>query len=222
LARLIVTRPEPQAQKTVEALKLRGHTVIHVPLTELKPLAHSNELSRDVNALIATSANALKFAQPELIAQCAGKPIYCVGSKTAQLAVALELDVNTCCETAEELASIIARQPTQNFGYLCSKHRMSTLDDSLPPDQLHIIETYEAPFIRPNLDASTSVDGVLFYSIRAAQAWAETGIQAQFHFCMSENIAKNLSSDQQQKAKIATKPHEDHLFTEIDKIFTSN
>ena len=99
---------------------------------------------------------------------------------------------------------------------------MSTLDDRLPIEQLHIVETYQAPFIQPNLDTSTTVDGVLLYSMRAAQTWAETGIQAQFHFCMSENIAKNLSLDQQQTAKIATKPHEDHLFTEIDKIFTPN
>lgn len=222
MARLVVTRPEPQAQKTIEALIARGHQVTHVPLTEIRPLDHTSDLPKKVDALIATSANALKFAKPELIAQCADKAIYCVGSKTAKLAGTLGLDVQVCCETAEELMRAIVSEPLQSFAYLCSKHRMSTLDDRLPPKQLHIIETYEAPFIDPNMDTSTIVDGVLLYSVRAAQSWAKSGIQAQFHFCMSENIANCLPESQRQTVKIATKPLEAQLFSEIDKIFTPN
>lgn len=224
MARLVVTRPV--AGKTIKALESRGHQVTHAPLTKIVPCSHETTISAPIHALIATSRNALKFAAPELLQQLKDKPIYCVGSKTAQMAIELgltaSLEAINCCETAEDLARLIVKEPLYSYAYLCSRHRMSTLDDKIPADCLQIIETYEAPFIEPDLDPSTSVDGVLLYSIRAAQAWSKRRFKARFCFCMSENIAKYLSPEQQKTAIIATKPLEKRLFIEIDKIFSTN
>lgn len=236
MAHLLVTRPK--AGTTIKALKARGHHVTHAPLTELRPLAHSDtmhlikdaETDMAINGVIVTSSNALTYAAPQLISHLKGEPVFCVGQKTAQTARDLGLVAQTeailCCDTAEKLAGALLANAAQfqnnKFAYLCSKHRMSTLDDMMPSGSLHIIETYEAPFIKPHLEQSTPVDGVLLYSARAAQSWVKSGIEAKLHFCMSQNIAQYLSTEHQQTAIIATKPTERYLFAAIDKIFSPN
>src|SRR5258708_1983548 len=56
--RLLVTRPEPDATRSADALRLRGHEAIVAPLTRMETIA--TEFGGPFSAVLMTSANAAR------------------------------------------------------------------------------------------------------------------------------------------------------------------
>ncbi len=80
--RVVITRPQPAAERTAAALAARGHAVWKVPLMRIEPVAA--DLSGRWGAVIVTSANA-----PGAIAGNAALlklPLFAVGERSAQAA----------------------------------------------------------------------------------------------------------------------------------------
>ena len=68
--RVVITRPQPAAERTAAALAARGHSVWVVPLMQVEPV--EADLSGDWGGVIITSANAARRhrRQPGARARC--------------------------------------------------------------------------------------------------------------------------------------------------------
>ena len=82
---IAVLRPEPGNRVTAAAIEARGRTAIRLPLFEARPLAWEAPDPADFDALIVTSANALRHGGAGLGA-LTGLPLYAVGEATAEAA----------------------------------------------------------------------------------------------------------------------------------------
>lgn len=89
---IAVLRPEPGNRATAAAIEDRGRRAIRLPLFEVRPLPWAVPDPGDFDALILTSANAVRHAGPELAA-LAALPVHAVGKVTAEAARRAGLNV---------------------------------------------------------------------------------------------------------------------------------
>lgn len=82
---IAVLRPEPGNRITAAAVEGRGRTAIRLPLFETRPLGWDVPDPTDYDALILTSANAVRLAGDGLQA-LRGLPVHAVGEATASAA----------------------------------------------------------------------------------------------------------------------------------------
>jgi len=90
--RIAVLRPEPGNRVTAAAIEARGHGAIRMPLFAVRALAWDAPDADAFDALILTSANAVRHAGPGLTALL-GLPVYAVGAATAEAARRAGFDV---------------------------------------------------------------------------------------------------------------------------------
>ena len=118
--RILVTRPEPDAEQQAEKLVARGHAPVIAPLLTV---AFSNGVPLDlarVQALIVTSRNGLRAlaAHPQF-AEAVTLPVFAVGPATARVAAGLGFArVIEGPGTGEGLSELIARALTSDAGAL--------------------------------------------------------------------------------------------------------
>ena len=118
--RVLVTRPEPDAQDEVEALAMRGHEGVVSPLLIIEQI---EDVALDLDgaqALIVTSRNALRvLAKHPALDAARGLPLFAVGEATARAARALGFA--TVIEgpgTGAGLAELIPRTANPSAGRL--------------------------------------------------------------------------------------------------------
>jgi uroporphyrinogen-III synthase len=103
---IAVLRPEPGNRVTAAAIEARGRTAIRMPLFEVKPLAWEVPDVAGFDALILTSANALRHGGAGLAA-LHRLPVYAVGEATAEAALRSGFGVRLVGD--EGAAALIAR-----------------------------------------------------------------------------------------------------------------
>jgi uroporphyrinogen-III synthase len=89
---VVVIRPQPGCDATVEASRALGIDTHGFPLFDVRPIAWEPPSPDSFDALLLGSANALRHAGPALTAY-AGKPAYAVGATTAEAAIMAGQDV---------------------------------------------------------------------------------------------------------------------------------
>ncbi|WP_084584226.1 uroporphyrinogen-III synthase [Sphingomonas azotifigens] len=89
---IAVLRPEPGNRITAAAIEGRGRTAIRLPLFATRPLDWTLPDAAAFDALILTSANAVRLAGDGLAA-LRGLPVHAVGEATASAARRAHLDV---------------------------------------------------------------------------------------------------------------------------------
>jgi uroporphyrinogen-III synthase len=82
---IAVLRPEPGNRVTAAAIEATGRKAIRLPLFEARPVAWDAPEARRYDALILTSANAVRHGGPGLAGLLA-LPVYAVGAVTAEAA----------------------------------------------------------------------------------------------------------------------------------------
>jgi len=82
---IAVLRPEPGNRVTASAIEAAGRKAIRLPLFEARPLAWDAPDAAAYDALILTSANAMRHGGPNL-ARLLHLPVYAVGAVTAEAA----------------------------------------------------------------------------------------------------------------------------------------
>jgi uroporphyrinogen-III synthase len=88
MARVLVTRPEPQAAATARRLDELGYEPVILPLTQTVALpVDVASLPDRIDAVAVTSANALLSAPAALLARLADAPCFAVGETTARQAL---------------------------------------------------------------------------------------------------------------------------------------
>lgn len=226
--RVLVTRPQPAAGGTARRLAELGFDPIVLPLTEISAL--SFDPLPDVaatDAVVVTSANALRHADPTLLAPFLDMPCFAVGEETASAAARAGFSsVVAGPGDAVGLARIVTDSLSSGVQllYLCGRMRLSNVEDLLREKGMHVVvvETYDAPEIAYPAGelmvrlGSEPLDAALLYSSRAATAigrlvslpeieplFAET-----LFLCISERVAAAFRGVPQARVFVARTPEE--------------
>lgn len=224
--RLLVTRPEPDGERTAQALRARGHAVVLAPLLRTEPVAFALP-DQTFSAVVLTSANAARAmaAHPSL-AQLIALPAFTVGRRTAAAASAAGFrDVQSADGDKADLVALLrtrsatARAPLL---YLAGEDRAGDLAaDGL---QIYTAVVYRAVKVERFAPRAAAVlakgdlDGVLHFSARSAEAYLACatggGIRAQalapVHYCLSPQVAAPLAAAAA-TVRIAARPEEASL-----------
>src|SRR5882762_4439564 len=84
---VLVTRPHPDAEATASSLRAKGLEVLLAPMLRFEPVAFHDDMDARYDAVIVTSANALRGIEPHLAGSRLLKlPLFAVGGHTASAA----------------------------------------------------------------------------------------------------------------------------------------
>jgi uroporphyrinogen-III synthase len=232
--RLLITRPQEDGGRLAEQLCDLGHEPVVLPLIEIA-YAELPELPLDgVQALIATSRNALRgLRRNAAFVAAKDLPVYAVGDATAAFATDLGFtDVRTGAGTAKDLAPLIARTAKPGGGtllYLTGEDIAFDLAGVLAALRFDIrrIVLYAArknAEARQSLSANLSggLDGVLLMSQRTSQFFAELlptlppgYIRGLTCYCYSQAVAKPLEHIEGLRLFVASRPRQADLLALI-------
>jgi uroporphyrinogen-III synthase len=240
--RLLVTRPEPDGERTAAALRRRGHQVELAALLRVETIADVALGSAPWSALVVTSTNALRAVESHpRRAELMGLRVFAVGRRTATAARAAGFgDVEAAGGNVQELTRRL-REWAREMGavrapllYLAGHDRSRDLADDLAADGLNVrpVTVYRAikadqfpPAIAAAL-AATQFDGVLHFSRRSAEAYIDCAragevlgqALAPAHYCVSPQVAEPLVAAGAKRIRIAAVPEETALIDLIDAV----
>jgi uroporphyrinogen-III synthase len=222
--RLLVTRPEPDGERTAEGLRARGHNVLLAPLMRMEAIdfALGDEA---YSAVVMTSANAARaIATHSARARLTALPAFTVGRHTADAARAAGFgDVTSADGDKSDLARLLgARLPDNSRPLLCLAGEDRSGELALAGVAVHTVVAYRSVAAeRFPPDAATAltegeIDGVLHFSRRSAQAYVDCANRAglldhalaPLHFCLSRQVGEPLSAAGAGGIRIAPRPEE--------------
>lgn len=120
---LIVTRPEPGNAATVDRARAAGLDARAMPLFAARSLPWGPPDARDFDALLLTSAQAVRLAGPQITA-FAGLPVLAVGGATATAATAAGLTVAVTGDSdAQRFLDGVTPHGFQRILWLCGRDR---------------------------------------------------------------------------------------------------
>jgi uroporphyrinogen-III synthase len=225
--RLLLTRPEPDAQRTAAALRQHGHTVIIAPLMRIEALSNAEIGAGPWAAILITSANAAHaIAVHARKKTLAGVPVFAVGDRSAQaMRDAGFADVSSADGGVGDLARLVSERMTAGSSllYLAGAERSGDLAAKLGTRNFAVqtIVVYRAVAAahlpREAADALVQdVEGVLHFSRRTAEAYVnaargggllESALKPA-HFCLSAQIAEPLAQAGASTIHVAQRPLE--------------
>jgi uroporphyrinogen-III synthase len=226
MLRVLVTRPEPGASETADRLTARGFEPVVMPLTRTFAVPVTG-WDFEADGVAVTSANAVRFAPPQLLQRFRLAPCYCVGERTAETARSAGMErVEAASGDGESLARLIAAKMPEGLRilYLCGQVRRPELEAALASAGFACVtvETYGTVNIEPSaedLEAAGMADLALVYSPMGAHALARLAARpeaahllAKTRFvCLSANVARGLGKLGQNRTSVAAHPNEEEL-----------
>jgi uroporphyrinogen-III synthase len=229
--RLLLTRPEPEAQRTAAHLRARGHQVVIAPLLRIEPVADAEIGAGPWAAILVTSANAAAAAAAHpRFATLRPLPVFAVGARSAAaLREAGFADVTSADGDVSNLVRVVTERLEGGAAllYLAGAERSGDLAGSLSAQGFavrtsvvyHAVKVGALP---PSAVEALSggIDGVLHFSRRSAEAYANAvraaGLSAAAltkpaHFCLSAQVAEPLAEAGAANVHIAPQPTEASL-----------
>ena len=217
--RVLVVRPEPEAQATARRLEALGHVAVVAPLSEIVAV-QAIAPAGPFDAIAVTSANAVRHGAAVLtpFRFC---PAWCVGTHTAAAAHAAGLTVAGVADNAVALVALIARSGTRHVLYPCGAVRRPDLETGLGAAGIAVqaVVTYANRDRMPDakgIAALAPVDAVLLHAPSAAArlvAWqgsARLVADAAF-ICMSQAVRDALPDAMHRRCVVAARPNEASL-----------
>jgi uroporphyrinogen-III synthase len=229
--RLLVTRPEPDNERTAAMLRAQGHEVVLAPLLRIEAIAGADLGAPPFAAILLTSANGARAisAHPrhgELIAL----PVLAVGNSSADAARAAGFAI---VESADGDGRDLARLAAKRFAgagsppllYFAGEDRARDLAGELVALGLNVrvIVIYRAakatqfpPAARTALEQG-HIDGVLHFSRRSVETFVECSqalgapALAPVHYCLSARAAEPLQRAGASHIRLAPHPDEASL-----------
>jgi uroporphyrinogen-III synthase len=233
--RLLVTRPQPDAERTAAALRAAGHQAECAALLRIEPVPAAELGPGPWSGLVLTSANALRALEmhprrTELLAL----PVFAVGRRTGAAARAAGFAAVTAAGgNAQELVQHLRTTPAGRAPllYLAGEDRSGDLAADLAADGrvVSTVVVYRAvkleqfPSALAVALAAGALDGVLHFSRRSAEAYLDCAAAAMLdralaitHFCLSPQVAEPLLAAGVKRIRIAARPDEAALIERID------
>lgn len=236
--RLIVTRPEPDATRTAEALIRLGHVAILSPMLDIVYERSVRLPEADFQAVLATSSNAVRaLAVHQDRSLVANAPFLAVGDRTALEAKwAGFAGVRSAGGAVDDLLALALAElkPTEGpllyaTGETVSGDAAGRLRASGFDVQRRILYSSKAraKLAGVAIDAlrTGSADGVLFYSRRSATAFASalavSGIgplpETVISFCLSPAVAEPLATVTRGPVLASERPDQIGLFALVER-----
>ena len=234
--RLLLTRPQADAERTAAELRARGHDVIVVPLLRIEPLPDAAIGAGPWTAILLTSANAaLAMAAHPGAAALRALPVFATGRQSAAaMAAAGFADVTSAEGNVNDLAAFVAAhlKPPARLLYLAGEDRAGDLAGDLAArgfavDTVVVYQAVAAEELPPVATAALKrggIDGALHFSRRSAEAYIAAarrgGLSAAaikpVHFCLSAQVAEPLARAGAADIRIAARPTAAALTALID------
>jgi len=235
--RLLVTRPEPDALKLMAVLQEHGHEATVEPLLTVSFVADDAIDLDGVQALIATSRNALRALKSHpLRAAARHLPLFAVGRATATEARTLGFGmVVTGAGTAQELVTHIVAVADPAAGlllHLAGDAQAVDLEGELESHGFRVVQhvVYRMLAARALAEdtveqlAMGEIDGVILMSPRTATIYTalmrKHGLAAiargLVHFCLSEAVARRLQALGPVPVETAEMPRLEEVLALID------
>ena len=166
---VVVLRPEPGASETIKRARTLGLEVTSIPLFEVEPVEWEPPDAAAFDALLLTSANAIRHGSGELEALCA-LPVHAVGAATAEVAREAGFTIASSGSAGvDELLNSLG--PEIRLLHLCGEDHRTP---SNPPRKLEAIMVYRSRATDPPPSLDRAKNGVvLVHSPRAAARFAE-------------------------------------------------
>ncbi len=213
--RLLLTRPQLEAERTATALRAMGHDVVIAPVLTIEDIADVEIGAGPFGAVLMTSGNAARAVAGH--PRCASlTPLDCfaVGSQTAAAArEAGFANVHAAGGDGADLARLIGegfRERTLPLLYLAGDDRARDMAAELAPHglRLEIAVVYRARAahsLSPEVATALKTgqfDGVMHYSRRSAAIFADCVLAAGAqeaaarvqHFCLSVRASEPLAA----------------------------
>jgi uroporphyrinogen-III synthase len=236
--RLLVTRPEPDAQRTAAELRERGHTVVTAPLLRIEPVDNAEIGPGPFAAVLVTSANAASaIARHKRFAQLRALPVLAVGDRSAQAMRGVGFaDVASADGDVADLTRLVGERFKRGASllYLAGADRAGDLAGMLSGRGLAVrtIVVYRAIAWASLPPAAVEaiaggLDGVLHFSRRSAEAYVnaaraggldEAALTKPVHFCMSARVAEPLAETGAAHVRVAEAPTEAALMALIPPV----
>jgi uroporphyrinogen-III synthase len=227
MMRLLVTRPEPDGERTAALLRARGHAVQTLPLLRIEAIVDADFGAGPWAAVAFTSAHAVHAVTTHRhFGDIAALPAYVVGARTQGAAAAAGFaPVFSADGDVEDLVHLIRDQaPGGDLLYLAGQERAGDLAGALRALG-KIVETVVVYRAVIATDAAAQlgtalrqggIDAVLHYSARSAAAFVAAAPDGDFsihikHFCLSSRVAAPLLAAGATTVVIAEYPNENAL-----------
>jgi uroporphyrinogen-III synthase len=226
--RLLLTRPQPDAEHTAAALRMCGHDVIVAPLLRIETMADADLGGGPWAAILVTSANAARaIAAHRRFAELLAVPVLAVSERSAQAMRAIGFaDVSSAGGDVGDLTRVAAARLKRGAPllYLAAADRSGDVAGALAAHDF-VVRTavvYRAAAVAtlPTAAAEalrSTLDGVLHFSRRSAEVYMDATREAGLygpalnglaHFCLSAQVGKPLIEAGAADVRIAEEPSE--------------
>jgi uroporphyrinogen-III synthase len=239
---VLVTRPHPDDESTAAALRAKGFEVLLAPILRFEPVAFHDDEDISCEAVIVTSANALRGIEPQLAgSRLRELPLFAVGDHTA--AAARSAGFSNVIVAKGDAAGlrdlVLARVKAKELKkaatllYLAGADLARDLAGELGEAGLTVVThtIYRmvpvASLPRGVCDAfaANQVEAVLHYSRRSARAFLEAARTAGVEIsalaipqcCISGAVAAVVRDAGASQVVVAASPAENALFEAVDR-----
>jgi uroporphyrinogen-III synthase len=233
--RILVTRPDAEADDFQNALVARGHHVVNAPLLRMTPRAVDLDPT-GLQGVIVTSRNALRaLAGQPVLAKLLSLPCYAVGPGTGQSARSAGFrSVVEGPAGASDLIPVIARAADPKRGallYLTGETIATDISEALAGHGFEVRRTIAYDMTEATAfgkDAATAfasgaLDAVILMSPRTATVFVSlvkaAGLEPQAVklkvFCLSQAVAAPLSALAPASVVVAKRPNSEEILALI-------
>lgn len=229
--RVLVTRPQPEADATARRLSAMGLHPVVLPLTRIEPVApDALPDAGEVDAVTVTSVNALRHAPPALLSSLRHKPLFAVGDTTAAAACGAGFaDVQAAAGTARDLAVLIGTRlrADARILHIAGVERTAGFAEALEGRGfgVRVVEVYRADAIAYADDAlerlaeAGTFAQALLFSRRAALLLVALAAQGPMRealagatfCCISQGVAAALAPLSPAEIRVAQEPDEEGI-----------
>jgi uroporphyrinogen-III synthase len=229
--RILVTRPEPDAARTAQNLRVRGCDVLLAPILRIRLLDQPDLGAGPWDAVAMTSANAAHaLERHSRRLEMTRLPVLTVGRRTADAArTAGFADIASANGNEQALAHLIGTRLARGnkLLYLAGEDRAGDLATAVAPHGVRVetVVLYCAVAAERLPDAAAAalrageVNGVLHFSRRSAVIYLDCARAAgvldnalqPFHYCLSNAVAEPLVAAGAKQIAIAKSPEENAL-----------
>lgn len=218
---ILITRPADESISLLKALAQFDDNIFIEPLLSIERVAHSMVFASDLDALIFTSVNGVRFAQlAHLDVMC-----FCVGEATAAAARSRGITrVIVCGPTASELFDLISINYTcfQRFFYICGQD-ISLEIASIKTISICRVTVYRS-IAQENFSTSVcsqfianNISKVLLFSYKTAQSFVacvqkgKIDLEHVTLYCLSEKVALPVMHLACKTIKISSQPDKKNI-----------
>jgi uroporphyrinogen-III synthase len=229
--RLLVTRPEPDATRTAETLRARGHDVLVAPL--LATLTIAADFAGPYDGVLMTSANAARAvtAHPRR-GELTRLPCFTVGGRTEEAARTAGFTNTISADGAlGDLVGLVAAEVDRSARllYLAGEDRAGDLAKrGIAVETAVVYRAVAAEKLPPHLTQAlreSTLDAALHYSRRSAvtllalagHSGTANAVTSLAHYCLSAEVAAPLREAAAGRIAVAARPDEASLLALIPK-----